>query len=230
MYSNSIIDRNLDRIEELMVKAGLLQAANWDAARAARRLYAGKLRRGLPQYHTHIGLTPFQQTSRNIDHDVSRPMPLEAEIDVYQSEDVFEHLPYDMLGQIFDFIHAALAPGGLFRLSVPDYRCDIYARRCVYENGKIVFDPGGGGSFSGGQVRDGGHLWFPTHENVTALFAASKFDTWEILEAYQPDGQPIMKEIDYSVGYVQRTSAHDPRVRSNPRPLSIVVDARKAPG
>lgn len=230
MFPYTFIDRNLDRLEESLIKLRLFRSAGWDKARSARRLYAGKLRRGLPQYKTHIGLTPFQTTRRNIDHDVSQPMPLATVIDIYQSEDVFEHLPYESLGAVLDNIYSALAPGGLLRLSMPDYRCDLYADRCLREDGEIVFDPGGGGIYREGKVRDGGHLWFPTYESTVALFEASKFETWTVLEGYHPEGDRIMKEIDYSLGFISRTSAHDLRVRSDPRPLSIVIDARKGEG
>lgn len=227
MYPYSFIDRNLDRLEETLVRFGLLKSASWDDAIKTRRLYAGKLRRGLPQYATHLGLTPFRPGRRNINHDATQCMPINSALNIYQSEDVFEHLPYESLGAVFDQIHAALAPGGVFRLSVPDYRCEIYSDRCLRENGAIVFDPGGGGAYRDGQVVDGGHVWFPTFESVTALFEASQFEEWTILEGYDPDGKRVMQPIDYSLGYIARTSEHDLRVNNDQRPLSLVVDARK---
>ena len=151
-------------------------------------------------------------------------MPLTDEIDVYQSEDVFEHLPYEAMPYVLNHIYDALKPGGSFRLSLPDYRADVYHSRCLYADGEIVFDPGGGGRYVDGKVVDGVHLWFPVFENLVALIEASKFENYEILEGYEPDGSRIMKRVDYARGYVQRTSAHDPRVRSDPRPLSLLVD------
>lgn len=204
-----------------------MPAATWDDARRARKLYAGKLRRGLPQYADYIGLTPFSPSRRNVPHDVTKPMPLSNEIDVYQSEDVFEHVPYEKMPAVLDYIYEALAPGGLFRLSIPDYRTDLYASRCVYEGGKIVFDPGGGGRFVNGKVIDGGHLWFPVYETLVELIEASRFSKYEILEGYDPDGNRIMKPIDYARGYVQRTSQNDPRVQDDKRPLSLIVDLIK---
>lgn len=46
-------------------------------------------------------------------------------VDIYQSEDVFEHIEYQTIPSIFNEIYRVLKPNGLFRLSMPDYRCDI---------------------------------------------------------------------------------------------------------
>ena len=214
----------MDNVDSLLVRWGVKPAASWQDARRARKLYAGKLRRGLPQYGDYIGLTPFSPSSRNIPHDVTKAMPLADEIDIYQSEDVFEHLPYNVMPDVLNHVYDALRPGGFFRLSLPDYRADVYNSRCLYVDGEIIFDPGGGGRYADGKVVEGGHLWFPVFENVVAFIDASKFENYEILEGYDPDGERIMKRVDYARGYVQRTSAHDPRVRSDPRPLSLIVD------
>lgn len=51
---------------------------------------------------------------------------------------MFEHIEYKALHRVFDDIHRILKPGGLFRLSVPDYRCDVYARRSLYDYDKRI--------------------------------------------------------------------------------------------
>lgn len=214
-------------MDETLVRLRLRRPAAWADAARCGRLYAGKLRRGLPQYPTHFGLTPFAPGARDIPHDVGEPMPIASVLDIYQSEDVFEHLPYESIPAVFDHIHDALKPGGLFRLSLPDYRTDIYRNRCVLDGNTIVFDPGGGGRLIDGSVEGGGHLWFPTFESVTAAIRQSKFECYDILEGYAPDGGRIMKPVDYALGYIQRTSTHDPRVRDDPRPLSIIIDMVK---
>lgn len=221
------IARILDYIDGRLVALGLQSGASWDDALNAKRLYAGKLRRGLPQYRTHIGMTPYEPSARNIAHDVTKAIPLFEKVEVYQSEDVFEHIPYKYMPKVFDHVYDALVPGGLFRLSVPDYRCDIYCNRCKREGGHIVFDPGGGGNFIEGKVVGGGHLWFPLYENIVSLIEQSKFDIYSILEGYAPNGDRIMEPVDYSIGYIQRTSTHDARVRNDPRPVSIIVDIVK---
>jgi SAM-dependent methyltransferase len=179
-----------------------------------------------------LGITPYFRSSRNIGHDATEPLPLpDNYLDIYQSEDVFEHLEYDKLGRVFDEIYRTLKPGGIFRLSVPDYGCDLYAARSVRnEVGEIEFDPGGGGAWIDGEVIAGGHLWFPTYVLVKDLFDKSRFGVGgevEFLQYTTPDGQFVMKPIDFSVGYIQRVPGNDLRVADRPRPISIVVDARK---
>jgi SAM-dependent methyltransferase len=165
---------------------------------------------------------------------VRAAMPIcENSVDIYQSEDVFEHIPYEEIPGIFNEIFRVLKSGGLFRLSLPDYRCELLADRTVRNSsGDFVFDPGGGGKFVGSQVVAGGHLWFPTCENVQALFARSKFSTAgkiDFLHYTNKDGESVLHDIDYSKGFVGRTPDHDNRVRSPRRALSIVVDAFKKP-
>ncbi len=207
--------------------------ATWGTL-SSDKLYAGDLFPDAAQFSTHIGLTINRPNARNIAHDIRMRMPIPAEcISIYQAEDVFEHVPYAHIGPIFEDIHRVLKPGGLFRLSVPDYRCDILRNRSVTnESGDIVFDPGGGGRFENGMVVGGGHVWFPTYESVAALFARSSFAAdgrIEFLHYIQPDGTSVTSPIDYSLGFVKRTPDNDPRVASPRRVMSIVVDARKAP-
>lgn len=56
----------MDNLDTTLVLWGLKPAASWDDARRARKLYAGKLRRGLPQYNDYIGLTPFSPSGRDL--------------------------------------------------------------------------------------------------------------------------------------------------------------------
>jgi SAM-dependent methyltransferase len=226
--------RFLDRIDRRLCRAGILKAATWESARrpGITRLYAGGLDRGLPQFHTHLGLTPFEYSTRNIRHDLRQPMPLaDKSVDVFQSEDVFEHIPYADLPPIIDEIFRVLKPGGLFRLSVPDYRCDILRDRSIKDDaGNIVFDPGGGGGFENGKVIDGGHLWFPVYETVKALLEQSSFarnGTVDFLHYTAASGESMLSPIDYSLGHIQRTPDHDDRVQSPRRCMSLVVDARR---
>lgn len=225
----------LDYLDAFACKLGILKRANWNAVKAERslKLYAGKLRRSLPQYYTHFGITPFFPSTRNISHDVSQPMPLpDASVDVYQSEDVFEHVPLEALPALFDEIYRVLKPGGLFRLSVPDYGCELYRDRSLKDaQGNIVFDPGGGGQFQDGKIVNGGHLWFPTYKVVQSLFVDSRFSRegkFRILHATITPKVPVLEPIDYNLGYVQRTPDNDVRAREPRRPLSIVVDAYKS--
>lgn len=230
----SLIHRLADWYDHSLCKLGIRRAATFSdvLARPERRLYAGRISRGLQQYGTSVGMTPYFPNSHNIDHDVTAPLPIpDNSIAIYQSEDVFEHVPEDTLVAMFDEIYRVLEPGGLFRLSLPDYRFDIYRDRSARGvDGEIVFDPGGGGAFEAGKIVDGGHLWFPTYEKVKALFEQSRFTTGGsvgFLHYTRADGVSVLEEIDYSLGHVIRTPDHDARARSPRRALSIVVDARK---
>jgi SAM-dependent methyltransferase len=229
--ANAIIDYCDFRLCALNV----LGVASWKRAQAIDplRLYAGRLSRGEPQFRTHYGLTPFTPSTRNIFHDLKTTFPLtDGMVDVFQAQDVFEHLGYDVIPAIFDEIFRILKPGGLFRLSVPDYRCDIYRNRSIKgANGEIIFDPVGGGFYKDGKIEGGGHLWFPVFESVKALFDRSSFvvhGNVDFRHYTAPDGSFVLKPIDYSLGHVRRTPDNDARVTHNSRPLSIVVDAYKA--
>lgn len=178
-------------------------------------------------------MTPYFPSSRNIDFDVTKSIPLpDNYIDLYQAEDVFEHIDYSLLSAVINEIYRVLKPGGRFRLSVPDYRFDMYRDRSVRDQlGNIIFDPLGGGRLDGDKVVEGGHLWFPLFENVSSLFECTGFvgggGAVNFLQYNAPDGRAVMEPIDSTNGFVQRSAATDRRVASNPRPVSIVVDAVK---
>jgi SAM-dependent methyltransferase len=229
------INRYMDIADYILCRYGPLSFPSWEdfLARNTRKLYAGKLRRALPQYATHLGVTPYYASTRNINHDVTEPFPIPAgSVEAFQSEDVFEHIERAKMVPLFNEIHRVLAPGGLFRLSLPDYHFDQHVQRSQRgPNGEIVFDPIGGGKFVDGRVVEGGHVWFPTIELVRDLFNQSLFGTRgeiKYLQYNNADGTFNLESIDYSLGYIQRTPDHDARVADRPRPISIVVDALKS--
>jgi SAM-dependent methyltransferase len=226
-----MLDSWFDNADRRLCAIGLRKTASWDDVLRAKepKLYAGNIDRTLQQFSTHYGITPFVSSSRNIQHDVRNVLPIPANsIAVFQSEDVFEHIEYADIGRIFDEVFRVLRPGALFRFSVPDYRCPILFARSVKDgDGKVVFDPGGGGRFESGQVVDGGHLWFPVYETVKALFDASSFRHVRYLHYTMQTGQSVLNPIDYTLGNVQRTPDNDERVASPGIAMSIVVDARK---
>jgi hypothetical protein len=229
------ICRYLDIADYILCRYGPLSFPSWHdfLANRSKKLYAGKLRRALPQFATHFGVTPFYASTRNIKQDVSEPFPIpDGCVEVFQSEDVFEHIELSKMVPVFNEIHRVLASGGLFRLSLPDYHFDQYLQRCRRgPRGEIVFDPGGGGKFVDGRVIGGGHVWFPTIETVRDLFEKSLFGAHgevKFLQYNNGDGTFKLDAIDYSLGYIKRTPDHDARVTDRPRPISIVVDARKS--
>lgn len=191
-------------------------------------LYAGDLPENT-HYDKYVGLSVSRSDQRHIRHDVTAKFPLpDACVDVYQSEDVFEHIEPTLLPAVINEIYRLLKPDGTFRLSVPDYRCDVLeARTLKNEHGEFVFDPGGGGSYKDGKVVSGGHVWFPRYESVKAIIDATRFTNVTFYHYYEPSGRPVTRPIDYSLGYVMRTPDHDSRVRDPYRPMSIVLDCRK---
>lgn len=191
-------------------------------------LYAGDLPDD-PHYDRCVGLSLSQANRRHIRHDVTAKLPLPDDcIDIYQSEDVFEHIEPGHLPAVIDEIYRVLKPGGIFRLSVPDYRCDLLkARTWKTESGELIFDPLGGGAYENGRVVRGGHVWFPTFESVKAIVEATQFRDVRFYHYYDSAEQPVTKSVDYSIGFVMRTPDHDDRVRNPYRPMSIVLDCVK---
>lgn len=179
--------------------------------------------------YDYVGLSLKRADKRHIRFDVTEKYPIPNDtIDAYQAEDVFEHIPYQYLVDAINEIYRILKPGGYFRLSVPDYRFDEYANRVQRDGqGKIIFDPDGGGDYCDGNVINGGHVWFPTFESVNDLVLRSKFSNYEFYHYYTKGGESVTKEIDYSKGYIQRTPDHDKRSANPYRAMSIVVDMYK---
>lgn len=191
------------------------------------KVYAGDVYNVDGLYDGWIGLSLAQENENHIKHDMRNKLPFEDNsIDAFQSEDVFEHIEYNLLPQIINDIYRVLKPKALFRLSLPDYRCDILRRRSLYDfEGNLIYDP-----FDGGTDKTPGHLWFPMIESVRKLLESTKFHTHgstEYLHFYEIDGTPITKSIDYSLGMIRRTPDNDDRVKNPYRPMSIVVDMHK---
>ena len=180
-----------------------------------------------------IGLSLSNNDEYHIQHDVTKPFLLNTNsVDIVQSEDVMEHIEYDLLKSSINEIYRILKPGGLFRLSMPDYKCDVlYNRSEKDSNGNIIFDKGGGGNYDkiNKKVINGGHVWFPNFDSVNRLLQKTNFlnDKIKFLHYYDIDKNPIVNKIDYSYGYISRTPDHDERVQTPYRPMSIVVDCYK---
>ena len=109
-------------------------------------LYAGDIDIKTKLVKPFIGLSLSKSDKYHIKHDVTLPMNLnDNSVDIYQSEDVFEHIEYQKLTNVFNEIYRILKIGGLFRLSIPDYRCDILYKRSLKDKlGNIYYDQGGG--------------------------------------------------------------------------------------
>ena len=191
-------------------------------------LYAGDIPQN-GRYKKFVGLSLSQENSQHIKHDVTKTLPFnDSSVDIYQSEDVFEHLALEALPEILNDIYRVLKTGGIFRLSLPDYRCDILRNRALRnEAGQIIFDPGGGGELIDGKVTGRGHLWFPVYDTVKELLNKTKFERIYFYHYYEETGRGVTNPIDYSIGHIHRTPDHDRRVKNPHRPMSIVVDCIK---
>ncbi len=185
-------------------------------------LYAGDIPDSL-EYKKYIGLSVNIRDNKHIKHDLTKKHQIDDDtVDIYQSEDVFEHIAFEQLPAIINDIYRILKPGGVFRMSVPDYRCDILYNRCKKDNtGKILFDP------LDGKTVNGGHLWFPNYESVLELLNKTSFKNIVFYHYYDTNGNGITNKIDYSIGFIRRTPDNDERVKNPYRPLSIVVDCIK---
>lgn len=218
----------LSSIQDSDVSQANTRFLNWENIKqlTSIRLYAGDIP-SKKEYNGLIGLSLYQNNNRHIRHDITSPMPLpDNTVDSYQAEDVFEHIEYDKLLPIINEIYRVLKPGGYFRLSVPDYGCDLLINRSVKDNaGNVIFDPEGGGT-----QEDPGHVWFPRIDKMRALLERSHFaQKGEILylHYYNMDGTFVVKSIDYSKGFIQRTPDFDKRVQVPYRPMSMVIDLIK---
>lgn len=226
--------RQLDKLDRHLCRLGLLTPASWDDVRtgAVTRLYAGSLDRADTHFTGYYGMRLSAPSRRNLVHDISLPLPIaDNTIDRFMAEDVLEYPPYDVFPAILNEIYRVLKPGGRFRMSVPDFRNQLYRDRSLKANdGTILFDPVGGGRFVDGKVVDGGITWFPVYEPVKAAYDASRFGCEgyvEFLHYTDVNGISVLTDIDHSLGPVRRTPDFDARAQNPRRSLSIVVDALK---
>ena len=183
-----------------------------------------------------VGLSLHNSNNCHIRHDITNKFDLkDNSVDIIQSEDVMEHIEYEKLKDSINEIYRVLKPGGLFRLSMPDYRCDIlYNRSMKDKEGNIIFDSGGGGNYDykNNKVINGGHVWFPRYESVKKLLNNTLFNEnlqskINYLHYYDEEGKGVLNKVNYKVGYVARTPVHDNRVQNPYRPMSIIVDCLK---
>src|SRR6185295_15609838 len=94
-------------------------------------LYFGSLGQHERQFQVpnFIGLALEPAHDREVRHNLTDPLPYaDASIAKIQAQDVLEHLPFDKVSSVLDEIYRVLKPGGVFRLSVPDYRSPVQKR------------------------------------------------------------------------------------------------------
>lgn len=206
---------------------------------SATYLYFGNLGPFEQQYRipNFIGLALHPNHQREVQHNALDALPFAtASIGKIQSQDVFEHLPFEKVPAVLDEIHRVLAVGGVFRLSLPDYRSPLLKKRTIYDSGgrpvgdlmmgaRATYDRQTGSAkveFDG----DGdSHLWFPRYESVLELIVKSTLRQCASIRFYQyfsDDEHYVCEPIPENEMFVMRSVPHDNRAGG--KPISIVVD------
>ena len=214
-------------------QAGLVSGSNGE-----RYAYFDNLFPNEPQFQSglFVGLALKRRFERDIEHDVTTPLPFASDsIAGFQSQDVFEHLPYEKLPDILNEVYRCLRVGGIFRMSVPDYNSPLLRQRSVYDsNGNILCDVSMGGTVSctlNGSVKAsfaaGGdaHLWFPTYSNVLHLIISSEVrrcSQIKVQHAWLDANRYVCLPFDHGIMPVSRTPPADQRAGG--KPISMVLD------
>ena len=205
-------------------------------------LYFGSLGLHERQYQVpnFVGLALHPAHDREVAHDATAALPFaDATIAKVQAQDVLEHLPLDRVPFVLDEIYRVLKPGGVFRLSVPDYRSPVMKRRSIYDaRGRVTGDllmgatPYFDDTTGDARVRfseDGhAHVWLPRYELITHLILKSEIRKSGEIKFYQcflDDHTYLCEPVPENEMYVQRAAPHDKRAGG--APISIVADFTK---
>ena len=201
-------------------------------------LYFGSLGLHERQYQipnfTGLALQPAHD--REIKHNFTDPLPFgDGSIAKIQAQDVLEHVAFEKVPAILDEIYRVLRPGGIFRLSVPDYRSPVLKRRSIYDaRGRVIGDLLMGATSyldqATGDARvrfseDGdAHLWFPRYELITHLVLKSEIRKAAIhfYQAFLDDHSYLCEPVPENEMFVQRAAPHDRRAGG--APTSIIAD------
>ena len=209
--------------------SALPEVATWEYIKdlPQKKIYLSEIPDGMNQYDPWIGLSPAHSNKNHVHHALPNPLPLdENSVDSFLAEEILNKLNPNAIVPLIDHLFCLLKSGGLLRIAIPDYKCDLLYNRSQKDNmGNITFDPKGGGT-----PENPGTKWFPTYAKFKDILNQTQFHnsgTIEYLHYYDEDSSTVMHPIDYSLGFVERTPDHDPRVQNPKRPFSIVVDLRK---
>jgi len=183
---------------------------------------------------TGLALEPAHD--REMKHDLAAALPYPgSSIAKIQAQDVLEHLAFDKVPFVLDEIYRVLKPGGIFRLSVPDYRSPVLKRRSIYDaRGRVIGDLlMGAASYldpATGEARvrfseDGeAHLWFPRYELITHLVLKSELRKAQIhfYQGFLDDHTYLCEPVPENEMFVQRAAPHDGRAGG--APISLIAD------
>ena len=201
-------------------------------------LYYGSLGPHERQYAVpnFLGLALHPAHDREMAHDAVAALPFaDGTIAKVQAQDVFEHLPFEKLPFVLDEIYRVLKPGGVFRLSVPDYRSPVLKRRSVYDyRGRVTgdlmmgatpyFDSATGDARMRFSEDGDAHLWFPRYELITHLVLKSDIRKAGIhfYQGFIDDHSFLCEPVPENEMFVLRAAPHDRR--ANGAPTSIIAD------
>ncbi|MEO8301442.1 MAG: class I SAM-dependent methyltransferase [Rhizomicrobium sp.] len=201
-------------------------------------LYFGSLGLHERQYQipnfTGLALQPAHD--REIQHNLTDPLPFaDGSIAKIQAQDVLEHVPFETVPAILDEVYRVLRPGGVFRLSVPDYRSPVLKRRSIFDaRGRVIGDLMMGATSyldqASGEARvrfseDGdAHLWFPRYELITHLVLKSEIRKAAIhfYQGFPDEHSYLCEPVPDDEMFVQRAVPHDRR--GGGTPTSIIAD------
>lgn len=148
-----------------------------------------------PAYSRYVAVDLVPRAEFAVAHDLRRPVPLaDGSVARILSEHFLEHLEPEALPGVLSECHRLLAPGGLFRLAVPDYG-HPRRRHCLAK---------------GRDPRRADHRTLTTYPQLRALIAGSPFRDGDFLHYWDGD-RFVERPIDYTLGFVRRTPDHDPR-------------------
>lgn len=206
-----------------------------------KNLYFGNLYTDERQFSdgSFLGLSLVPKFARDVLHNAYDAFPIpDQSVSKIQAQDVFEHLEFARIPKILDEIYRVLKPGGVFRLSVPDYRSPLLIARSVYdEKGDVIADLMMGASvrydpsISARKVEflnnGDAHLWFPMHEKLLDLISKSTIKNCDVKfwHHYTEDGGVVCDEFPDLGMPVKRAPPFD--MRAGGKPISIVVDFGK---
>jgi SAM-dependent methyltransferase len=201
-------------------------------------LYFGSLGLHERQYQipNFVGLALQPAHEREIQHNLADPLPFaDGSIAKIQAQDVLEHIAFEKAPLVLDEVYRVLKPGGIFRLSVPDYRSPVLKRRSIYDaRGRVIGDLMMGASSyldaATGDARvrfseDGdAHLWFPRYELITHLVLKSQIRKCGIhfYQGFLDDHSFLCEPVPENEMYVLRAAPHDRRAGG--APTSIIAD------
>lgn len=223
---------------DLLRHQSILLRTSMESYKNIKKIYFGNLFPNEPQFKSteFYGLALHPKFEKDLTHNLNKDLPFaDNSIEMIQSQDVIEHIPYENNIKILNEVYRCLVKGGFFRLSCPDYNSPLMKQRSIYDcNGKIITDPAMGSSIVSNcnsipilkQPFDGStHLWFPTYEKICELILLSDIRLSSKINFYhfwRTDGTFRNDRFDDLGMPISRCPPND--MRANGKPISIIID------